>query len=127
MLHDLSAEITRISPRTAASGTALATEGSLRDQLRIMEARLVQRVLDEVGDDRREAAQKLGIGLSSLYRKLEEFERLGLVAKAVAGKTGAGKPGGGKAETAEGKVGGEEKGEDVPEEIKIFEMEDTAK
>jgi hypothetical protein len=49
------------------------------------------------------------------------------VAKAVAGKTGAGKPAGGKAETAEGKVGGEEKGEDVPEEIKIFEMEDTAK
>ena len=54
------------------------------------------------------------------------------VAKAGAGKSGAGKTGdrkpeGGKAEGAVGKVGGEEKGEDVPEEIKIFEMEDTAK
>jgi hypothetical protein len=47
--------------------------------------------------------------------------------KSAAGKTGVGKPEGGKAEGAVGKVGGEEKGEDVPEEIKIFEMEDTAK
>ena len=84
LLHDLPAEITRISPRASASGTAIATDGYLRDQLRAMEARLVQRVLDELGGDRREAAQKLGIGLSSLYRKLEEFERLGLVAKAAA-------------------------------------------
>jgi hypothetical protein len=51
----------------------------------------------------------------------------GAAGKSGAGKNGAGKREGGKAEGAVGKVGGEEKGEDVPEEIKIFEMEDTAK
>lgn len=39
---------------------------------------MIYRVLDETGSDRRTAAQKLGIGLSSLYRKLEEFEAFGI-------------------------------------------------
>ena len=40
--------------------------------------RLIARALQQANDDRRLAAERLGIGLSSLYRKLEEFERLGL-------------------------------------------------
>ncbi|HNH34834.1 MAG TPA: helix-turn-helix domain-containing protein [Rhodocyclaceae bacterium] len=35
-------------------------------------------MLDECAGDRRGAAQKLGIGLSSLYRKLEEFAFAGI-------------------------------------------------
>jgi two-component system response regulator AtoC len=46
----------------------------LRDQVRKYEAALILRTIEETGGDRRAAAQKLDIGLSSLYRKLEEFE-----------------------------------------------------
>ncbi len=99
MLADLPAEITRLPrlqpaaaptpPASAAASppTALAAQfggGYLRDQLRAIEADLVLRALQESNDDRRAAAQRLGIGLSSLYRKLEEFERLGLVSGSAA-------------------------------------------
>lgn len=85
-LGDLPAEITRFAPQPAVAGMAVAREGYLRDQLRSIEANLIARALEEAGDDRRLAAQRLGIGLSSLYRKLEEFERQGVTlgaAKAV--------------------------------------------
>jgi two-component system response regulator AtoC len=57
---------------------AAVAAGSLREQLRALEARLIARALQQANDDRRLAAERLGIGLSSLYRKLEEFERMGL-------------------------------------------------
>lgn len=44
----------------------------LRQALARQEKRHIQRVLDRVGGDKREAARILGLGLSSLYRKLEE-------------------------------------------------------
>jgi two-component system response regulator AtoC len=78
-LADLPADITRIVQPAAAAGEApTAGEGSLRSQLRSFEARLIARALQEANDDRRLAAERLGIGLSSLYRKLDEFERLGV-------------------------------------------------
>jgi two-component system, NtrC family, response regulator AtoC len=40
---------------------------------------VINKAIVDAGGDRRAAAQKLGIGLSSLYRKLEEYEALGLV------------------------------------------------
>jgi len=46
----------------------------LREQVRRFEHALITRVIAEADGDRRLAAQRLGIGLSSLYRKLEEFE-----------------------------------------------------
>jgi DNA-binding NtrC family response regulator len=52
--------------------------GSLRDQMRRLEAGIVFRTLDVCGGDRKQAAQQLDIGLSSLYRKLEEYEQIGL-------------------------------------------------
>ncbi len=52
--------------------------GSLRDQVRRAEADIIFRVLKECGGDRKMAAQQLEIGLSSLYRKMEEFEALGV-------------------------------------------------
>ena len=51
-------------------------EGSsdnLKAALRDYERRHIVRVLTECGDDKREAARRLGLGLSSLYRKLEEL------------------------------------------------------
>jgi two-component system response regulator AtoC len=44
----------------------------LRERVRRFELSLIRRAIDEAGGDRRLAAQRLGIGLSSLYRKLEE-------------------------------------------------------
>jgi two-component system response regulator AtoC len=49
--------------------------GQLREQVRDFEHSLIVRAIEECGGDRRAAAQRLGIGLSSLYRKLEEHEQ----------------------------------------------------
>ncbi|HET9653502.1 MAG TPA: sigma 54-interacting transcriptional regulator, partial [Usitatibacter sp.] len=76
-LADIPAEITRVTtPSPSGISIASTSEGYLRDQVRQFEAGLIQRTLEATGGDRRLAAQKLGIGLSSLYRKLEESERL---------------------------------------------------
>ena len=77
-LADLPAELTR-NAAAADAGTAIANEGYLRDQVRQFEARTIMHAIDQAGGDRRAAAQRLGIGLSSLYRKLEEFEQEGLI------------------------------------------------
>jgi two-component system, NtrC family, response regulator AtoC len=50
------------------------SSGSLREQVRKFEAVLIYKTIEEAGGDRRAAAQRLNIGLSSLYRKLEELE-----------------------------------------------------
>jgi DNA-binding NtrC family response regulator len=47
---------------------------NLRGAVRDYERHHIARVLRECGDDKREAARRLGLGLSSLYRKLEEIE-----------------------------------------------------
>ncbi len=76
-LADIPAEL---SARGNAGGMSVASGpvGDLRSELRRYEAGLVYRTLAAVSGDRRQAAQRMGIGLSSLYRKLEEFEREGL-------------------------------------------------
>lgn len=72
-VRELPVEITR---GTAAAGTGIADPTkNLREHLRKVEADFVWAAIDEAGGDRRLAAQRLGIGLSSLYRKLEEMER----------------------------------------------------
>ena len=77
-IGDLPPEISRSLGHVPPHGTAIATPGYLRDQLREFEANLIYRMLHDTGGDRRLAAQNLGIGLSSLYRKIEEFEALGI-------------------------------------------------
>jgi DNA-binding NtrC family response regulator len=47
---------------------------NLRCAVREYERQHIQRVLRDCGDDKRETARRLGLGLSSLYRKLEELE-----------------------------------------------------
>jgi transcriptional regulator with PAS, ATPase and Fis domain len=47
---------------------------NLKDAIRQFEKQHLVRVLDQVGQDRKEAARLLDISLSSLYRKIEELE-----------------------------------------------------
>ena len=68
---DLPPEVARMAAPVPTEGEA-AAEGSLRERVRRFELTLVRRAIEDAGGDRRLAAQRLGIGLSSLYRKLEE-------------------------------------------------------
>lgn len=72
-LADLPPQITKIAPSSAA-GIGQHYSGTLREQVRKYEVDIILRAIEEAGGDRRAAAQKLDIGLSSLYRKLEEFD-----------------------------------------------------
>ncbi len=69
---DLPPEVSHLAPQPAAVASD-AGEGTLRERVRRFELSLIRRAIDDAGGDRRLAAQRLGIGLSSLYRKLEEF------------------------------------------------------
>ncbi len=46
---------------------------NLKEALRQFEKQHIMRVLEQVGEDRREAARLLEVSLSSLYRKIEEY------------------------------------------------------
>ncbi len=72
MPGDLPPEVARAPSSDSGPGTPVAEGGPLRTQLRRFELEVIHRTLKESGGDRRAAAQKLGIGLSSLYRKLEQ-------------------------------------------------------
>lgn len=52
---------------------AAADGDDLRAALRNYERQHILRVLQQCGDDKKDAARRLGLGLSSLYRKLEEL------------------------------------------------------
>lgn len=54
-------------------GDSATDADDLRSALREYERQHIQRVLEKCDDDKREAARRLGLGLSSLYRKLEDF------------------------------------------------------
>jgi two-component system response regulator AtoC len=71
-LGDLPSNVIKSSGPVAGADMQAAPEASLREQLRKFETDILRRALEEAGGDRRLAAQRLGIGLSSLYRKLEE-------------------------------------------------------
>jgi two-component system response regulator AtoC len=70
---DLPPEITRLSPPSTFQGGVEDGIGGLREQMRRIEAGIILRAIEEALGDRRVAARHLGIGLSSLYRKLEEL------------------------------------------------------
>jgi two-component system response regulator AtoC len=73
---DLSVQITRGVPPSGPAAMVLDGGESLRDQVRRFEIGVISRAIAEADGDRRVAAQKLGLGLSSLYRKLEEIDAL---------------------------------------------------
>jgi two-component system response regulator AtoC len=72
-LADLPPQITKIT-HPAVPEAGLHLSGTLREQVRKYEVAVILRTVEETGGDRRAAAQQLDIGLSSLYRKLEEFD-----------------------------------------------------
>lgn len=76
-LADLPPDIARSAPHREKCGLDMNLSGGLREQLRRVEADIITRALRDAGGDRRIAAQKLDIGLSSLYRKMEEIEAMG--------------------------------------------------
>jgi two-component system response regulator AtoC len=69
---DLPPEVTRGAAQGSEAAPAVGSDGSLRERVRRFELSLIRRAIEEANGDRRLAAQRLGIGLSSLYRKLEE-------------------------------------------------------
>lgn len=69
---DLPPEVSHLAAAAEAEPSEHGEEGSLRERVRRFELSLIRRSIEEAGGDRRLAAQRLGIGLSSLYRKLEE-------------------------------------------------------
>ncbi|MBF0438820.1 MAG: sigma-54-dependent Fis family transcriptional regulator [Magnetococcales bacterium] len=69
-LHDLPSVITAQAGDGLATGRSL-NKGSLRDRMRQFEIQAIHDAIEEADGDRRVAARTLGIGLSSLYRKLE--------------------------------------------------------
>ncbi|HSD60527.1 MAG TPA: sigma-54 dependent transcriptional regulator [Burkholderiales bacterium] len=74
-LADLPPAITRTVTPGSPEAVPATGSGSLREQLRRIEHGIILRAIEDAGGDRRLAAQRLDIGLSSLYRKLEDFER----------------------------------------------------
>jgi two-component system response regulator AtoC len=52
----------------------VTSAGTLRSRLRRFESEVILRALEDADGDRRITAQRLGIGLSSLYRKIEELD-----------------------------------------------------
>ncbi len=60
-------------PGLIAAGDTADSSDDLRSAVRNYERHHIERVLRECDNDKREAAKRLGMGLSSLYRKLEEL------------------------------------------------------
>ena len=75
---DLPEQITKSASTGALPMVILNTGDTLRDQVRRYESILINKAIDDADGDRRLAAQRLGLGLSSLYRKLEEYGALEL-------------------------------------------------
>jgi transcriptional regulator with PAS, ATPase and Fis domain len=72
-ISDLPPQITKVNTHATSVVDDLQLSGTLREQVRKFEAALINKTIEESDGDRRVAAQKLNIGLSSLYRKLEEL------------------------------------------------------
>lgn len=58
---------------TAGENAVAPYTNDLKEALNQFEKQHIQRVLEQVSEDRKEAAHLLGISLSSLYRKIEEL------------------------------------------------------
>ena len=86
---DLPLTLVQTNLTQTLAGAAIGLNGSLRDQMRKLELDILQHTIEGAGGDRRLAAQKLGIGLSSLYRKMDEcqLDDLSSVDVASAGQT----------------------------------------
>lgn len=73
-LNDLPQNIAAKFFATPAEASIPTTGGTLRDKLRDYEIKVILETIEQAGGDRKAAARSLGIGLSSLYRKLEQAD-----------------------------------------------------
>jgi two-component system response regulator AtoC len=73
-LVDLPPGIVQATAAGTPAGVVIGAEGPLREQMRNLELEILRRAIEGAGGDRKLAAQRLGIGLSSLYRKMEELQ-----------------------------------------------------
>ena len=71
-LPDLPSPIGRDMGSDGGRAGVMVGDGTLREQVRRFEAQVIQRALEQNNGDRHLAARALGIGVSTLYRKLEE-------------------------------------------------------
>ncbi len=69
-LSDLPPQVTR-GKSSSIQSEQIQPSGTLREQVRQFELGVINRALEAAGDDRVAAARSLDIGLSTLYRKLE--------------------------------------------------------
>lgn len=69
---DLPANISNIENNE--QNILLTSQGTLKEQMRIFEVAIIKRSIKDADGDRKTAAKQLGIGVSSLYRKLDENE-----------------------------------------------------
>ena len=78
-IADLPSDVTRSPLGKAMGQVKISSDGDLREQVRRFEFTLINQVLVQTNGDRRLAAEKLGIGLSSLYRKIDEYAEFGFL------------------------------------------------
>lgn len=71
---DLPVQIAR-AVSTGNLSASVAAGGSFHGKVRAYEYCLIQQAIEEADGDRRAASEKLGISLTTLYRKIEEFKR----------------------------------------------------
>jgi two-component system response regulator AtoC len=75
-LDDLPAGVLGQAPAERSAETSFPLpRGTLRECSREFERRVIEAAISEAGGDRQAAAKVLGIGLSTLYRKLEDMGR----------------------------------------------------
>lgn len=76
---DLPPELTRRLNEYSNLAMPAGSSASLKERMRCMEADLILDAIEYCAGDRKAAADRLEIGLSSLYRKLQEYEDDGLL------------------------------------------------
>ncbi len=63
--------VAAVEPKQRSTDDSISA-GSLREQMQRLEVDIIHRTVEASDGDRRQAARRLGISLSSLYRKLED-------------------------------------------------------
>ncbi len=71
-VDDLPFRFREYSNLDGTSGDMAGVGDTLREQVRRYELKAIHKAIDDMGGDRQKAAKRLGIGTSTLYRKLEE-------------------------------------------------------
>lgn len=71
-ISDLPPQITKVAPSMSSDPAGART---LRARVQDFEMMVISRAIEEAANDRQAAAHTLGIGLSTLYRKLDEYAK----------------------------------------------------